>query len=62
MMDDVNVKITVDSETIKMTLAGQKPFQKSLDDKSALVDGRMEDAKKFISLFDPYVVADKFAD
>jgi len=58
----VDVKITVDSKTIKMTLAGQKPFQKSLDDKSASVTGKMDDAKKFISLFDPYVVTGNYAD
>jgi len=62
LMQDVDVKITVDSKTIKMTLAGQKPFQKSLDDKSASVTGKVEDAKKFISLFDPYVVTGNFAD
>jgi alkyl sulfatase BDS1-like metallo-beta-lactamase superfamily hydrolase len=62
LMEDLNVKITVDATTIKMTLAGQKPFQKSLDDGSALVEGSMDDAKKFISLFDPYVRATNYAD
>lgn len=62
LMDDVDVKITVNATAIKMTLAGQKPFEQSLEDGSATVDGNMEDAKKFLSLFDPYVVTGNFAD
>ncbi|HUU47336.1 MAG TPA: hypothetical protein VMW55_00985 [Nitrosopumilaceae archaeon] len=40
----------------------QKVFQDSINDGSVIVEGNMDNATTFISLFDPYVVATQYAD
>lgn len=60
--ENLDVKFIGDESIIKLTLGGQKLFQDSIDDGSVIVEGNMDDATMFISLFDPYVVATQYAD
>ena len=62
LKDDMDVKFTVDASVLKETLAGLKTFEDSISEGKVTVEGNMEDAKTFISLFDPYVQAASFAD
>lgn len=62
LKDDTDVKFTVDASVLKETLAGLKTFEDSISEGKVTVEGDMEDAKTFISLFDPYVQVASFAD
>lgn len=59
--DDLDIKLITDEATIKLTLAGQKMLQDSIDDGSVIVEGSRLDATNFISIFDPYVIATDYA-
>jgi len=60
--ENLNVKFIGDESVIKLTLGGQKVLQDSINDGSVIVEGNMNNARMFISLFDPYVVATQYAD
>lgn len=62
LKDNLDVKFTVDASVLKETLAGLKTFEDSISEGKVTVDGDIEDAKTFISLFDPYVQVSSFAD
>ena len=60
--ENLNVKFIGDESVIKLTLGGQKVLQDSINDGSVIVEGNMNNARMFISLFDSYVVATQYAD
>jgi alkyl sulfatase BDS1-like metallo-beta-lactamase superfamily hydrolase len=60
--DNLDVKFTVDASVLKETLAGTKKFEDSYAEGKITVEGDLNDAKTFISLFDPYVQVASFAD
>ncbi len=60
LKDNLDVKFTVDASVMKETLAGLKKFEDSYSEGKVIVDGDINDAKTFISLFDPYVQAASF--
>lgn len=62
LKDNLDVKFTVDASVLKETLAGLKTFENSVSEGKVIVEGDIEDAKTFISLFDPYVQVASFAD
>jgi alkyl sulfatase BDS1-like metallo-beta-lactamase superfamily hydrolase len=62
LKDNMDVKFTVDASVLKETLAGLKTFEDSISEGKVTVEGSMDDARTFISLFDPYVQTSSFAD
>ncbi len=61
LKENLDVKLIAEESTIKLTLAGQKMLEDSINDGTISVEGNMENAIKFISLFDPYVQASQYA-
>ena len=61
LQDDLDVKLITDEGTIKLTLSGQKKLADSINDGSVIVEGNRNDAMTFISVFDPYVAHNHYA-
>ena len=59
--ENLNVKLIAEESTIKLTLAGQKTLEGSINDGTITIEGNTDDAMTFISLFDPYVQASLYA-
>ena len=54
--DKANVTITTDAASIRQVFSAQKTVSQLVDSGAVKVEGSQDDFKKFISMFDPFVV------